>query len=330
MMPWDGTRRHGTLLALWTLVGASTGCELEEIAVVDVEEVVIAEVYANVAPSPEDNEILAFLHQTVGSEDVDAAEADLVAARVTVTRPADGLTVQLQNAAVTECIEEDRPEFPAACFLADSTGAAQLQPGDLLELDIELVDGGRLESESRVPGDFRLVGIPDRCRLEPDTLLPLRWTRAVSAWAYVNETSISGLPDALRPEGIVVEDDPLYLLGLSVSDADTTTIFPSEFGVFNRFELDQDVAVRLQDGLPDGTSAEITVTAVDRNYVNWARGGNFNPSGQVRVPSLRGDGSGVFGSTVGRRLLVAVSATPSPGLPACLPPSAGQESSGTT
>ncbi|NIR36178.1 MAG: hypothetical protein GWN02_08535, partial [Gemmatimonadetes bacterium] len=98
-----------------------------------------------------------------------------------------------------------------------------------------------------------------------------------------------------------MEDDPLYLLGLSVSVADTTITFPSEFGVFNRLDLDQDVAVRLQRGLPAGVSAEVTITAVDRNYVNWARGGSFNPSGQVRVPSLRGDGTGVFGSTVGRR-----------------------------
>ncbi len=141
--------------------------------------------------------------------------------------------------------------------------------------------------------------------------MPLRWSRAEGAWAYVNETSIAGLPDALAAEGIDVEDDPLYLLGLSVSVADTTITFPSEFGVFNRLDLDQDVAVRLQRGLPAGVSAEVTITAVDRNYVNWSRSGSFNPSGQVRVPSLRGDGTGVFGSTVGRRALVSVPAEPS-------------------
>lgn len=47
------------------------------------------------------------------------------------------------------------------------------------------------------------------------------------------------------------------------------------------------------------------MAAGDRNYVNWVRGGNFNPSGQVRVPSIVGDGTGVFASLVSReRILV--------------------------
>lgn len=292
-------------------------CELEEITVVEVEEVVLAEVYANVGGRTRSNQILAFLHQTLGSEDVDAAEADLVGSRVRVRRPADGLVISLRNAAITDCVEEERTEVPEACFLADSVDAVQVQPGDLLELTVDLVDGGRLEGETRVPGSFQLPGFPTQCRLGPDTLLPLAWTRSAGAWAYVNETAISGLPDALRSEGIIVQDDPLYLLGLSISDADTTIVFPSEFGVFNRFDLDQDLAVRLQEGLPLGASAEVTVTAVDRNYVNWARGGSFNPSGQVRVPSLRGDGSGVFASTVGRRLLVTTTQGPGPVVGAC-------------
>ena len=65
-----------------------------------------------------------------------------------------------------------------------------------------------------------------------------------------------------------------------------------------------------------GVTAEVSITAVDGNYVNWARGGNFNPSGQVRVPSLSGDGTGVFGTTVGRSFDVLVS-NESSGLPAC-------------
>jgi hypothetical protein len=287
---------------------ATSACELEEITVVEVEDVVIAEVYANMAEDPADNQILALLHRTLGSrttEDVNAAEAELVAADVTVRRPTDGLTIELSNAGVTDCLEEEQLDIPQACFLADSVDAVQIRPGDRLEVDIMLVDGGRLESGSRVPGSFELTEIPERCFLPPDTLMPLRWSRSQGAWAYVNETAISGLPEALRSEGIDVDEDPLYLLGLSISDSDTTITFPSEFGVFNRLDLDQDLAVRLQRGLPAGSSAEITITAVDRNYVNWSRGGNFNPSGQVRIPSLRGDGSGVFGSTVGQRILVS-------------------------
>jgi len=313
-----GTRPFPARALALVLAAASavaSACELDEITVVEVEDVVIAEVYVNLAEDPGENEVLGFLHTTVrtrDSEQVDSVEAELVAAQVIVRRPADGHTVRLRNAGITECVEEEQEGVPGACFLADSVDAAELRAGDLLALEIDLVDGGRMESGSRVPGSFELPGIPGQCQLEPDALLPLRWTSADGAWAYVNETAISDLPDALRSEGIVVDDDPLYLLGLSISDSDTTITFPSEFGVFSRFDLDQDVAVRLQEGLPEGSSAEITITAVDRNYVNWARGGNFNPSGQVRVPSLRGDGSGVFGSTVSRRILVSTNGSTYP------------------
>ena len=60
----------------------------------------------------------------------------------------------------------------------------------------------------------------------------------------------------------------------------------------------------------------MSIAAADRNYVNWVRGGNFNPSGQVRVPSVRGDGTGVFAATVVRSLRVF--AAP-PGAPYDLP-----------
>ena len=109
------------------------------------------------------------------------------------------------------------------------------------------------------------------------------------------------------------------LLGLSITANDTTIVFPAEFGVFDRFDLDQDIATALQEGLPAGTVAPVTIAATDRNYVNWARGGNFNPSGQVRVPSIQGDGTGVFGTFVVRGFEAVASATQPAGetLPAC-------------
>ena len=93
-------------------------------------------------------------------------------------------------------------------------------------------------------------------------------------------------------------------------------MFPSEFGVFDRFDLEQDLALRLQRGLPAGTDAVVTIAAVERNYVNWVRGGSFNPSGQVRVASLRGDGTGVFGAAVVRRFSVVAESGPG-GSPDC-------------
>ena len=75
------------------------------------------------------------------------------------------------------------------------------------------------------------------------------------------------------------------------------------------------------EGTPAFLKARVSVAAVERNYTNWARGGTFNPSGQVRIPSLRGDGTGFFGATVVKTMTVIVPPHPSwPGaeqLPAC-------------
>ena len=286
----------------------SAGCELEEITIVDV---VIAEIYVHLAEDPTENEIRAFLHRTVG-----ASRSGLVPdARITVRR-ADGLTLDLVASQLEDCSGSFPPEGSGACFLADPAQTPSLSPGDLLEVEVTVVDGGTLFGAARVPSSFQIDAVPATCRLAPNTLMPIRWAPSEGAWAYVNETLIRGLPDALEPEGIVVEEDPLYLLGLSISVQDTTIVFPSEFGVFNRFELDQDVGVRLQSGLPPSTTADVTITAVERNYVNWARSGNFTPSGQVRVPSLRGDGTGVFAATVNRRFVV-FSSEPGGSLPDC-------------
>lgn len=292
------------------LVAVSAACELREITLVEVENVVVAEIYANIAADPGDNEIRAFLHRTVGS--VRDGLDDLDRARITVRR-ADGMTIRLAPDPRSSCLASVPVEETGTCFLSDSTEASSLRAGDLLEVEVELPDEGRLSGATRVPAPFDIAGVPRSCRLEPDTPMALHWSRSEGAWAYLDETSVHGLPEALAAEGIEMDDDPLYLLGLSISAGDTTVVFPSEFGIFNRFELDQDVALRLQRGLPAGTTADVTITAVERNYVNWARQGTFNPSGQVRVPSLLGDGTGVFAGAVSRHLLI-VSDPPGEGL----------------
>jgi hypothetical protein len=289
------------------------GCDLEEVAVVEVENVVIAEIYVDLSSDPAENIARAFLHRTVGLEGDQLDE--LIDAVVTVSR-VGGLTFALAPAAVDRCLESSPEPEPGACFIAEAEVAA-LSPGDLIEVRVDLPDGGVIGGAARLPGAFELDAVPATCWLPPNTLMDIEWSRAQSAWAYINETSIRGLPDALAGEGIFLDDDPLYLLGLSISDTDTSITFPSEFGVFNRLDLEQDVAVRLQQGLPADVTAEVTITAVDRNYVNWARGGQFNPSGQVRIPSLRGNGSGVVAATVGRRFLVISTSTPDLGTPMC-------------
>ncbi len=290
-------------------------CDLEEIMIVEIEDVVIAEIYVNLAEDPTENEVRAYLHYTVGAPGSGGNE--LSSALIVVSRP-DGLRLTLVENQLEACLDSLPTVGDGVCFLADPAQTPNLSPGDQVEVEVTFADGGTLFGAARVPSSFQIDGISTACRLDPDTLLPLLWSSSDGAWAYVSETSISGLTAALEPEGIVVEedDDPLHLLGLSISDQDTTTVFPSEFGIFDRFDLDHDLATRLQEGLPDSTTAEVSITAVEGNYVNWARGGNFNPSGLVRVPSLRGDGTGVFAATVSRRFTVVSSDQASP-LPDC-------------
>lgn len=294
-----------------------TGCELQDVTVVEEEDVVVAEAYALVGvPGRElgiQNRLWVFLGRTRGGEDLPSVLRD---ARVEVTRPADGVRFRLERAELDECVSDPSRERPGVCYDA-GVAAVGLRPGDELELDILLSDGRALEGRTRIPGAFRVENDASECVLPPNTSFEVRWTRSDGARAYVNETRIDGLDVALGEEGVEAPEE-LYLLGLSLSASDTTIVFPGEFGIFDRFDLDQELTVRLQQGLPDGTQATVGISAADRNYVNWARGGNFNPSGQVRVPSVRGDGTGVFGSIVMRRFGVFVgSSDPSGALPRC-------------
>ena len=308
------SRKYSALLSLVLTTLVLSGCELEEVTVVEVNEVVIAEIYLDITSDPGGNIARAFLHRTVGLGGVDTLPS-LTESTVTMTRN-DGYSFVLTAEATDECLESSPLEEPGACFVSELP-VTSIGPGDIVEVRVELPGGGRITGASRVPGDFEVSSIPTLCVLAPNTLMTVTWSSSSEAWAYLNETSIRGLPEALRGSGVEVTDDPLYLLGLSISDSDTTVVFPSEFGIFNRFTSGYaDLARRLQTGLPLGVTAEVSITAVDGNYVNWARGGNFNPSGQVRVPSLSGDGTGVFGTTVGRSFDVLVS-NESSGLPAC-------------
>ncbi|MEX2466009.1 MAG: hypothetical protein WD995_03820 [Gemmatimonadota bacterium] len=298
-----------------TLLWIFAGCELQETTFVEVEDVIVAEAYALVGvPSPDlgiENRLWVFLGRTVGG----SADLSVRGARVVVRRP-DGVRFDLERVAIENCVSDRERERPGTCYDA-GVSAIALRPGDELDLDIELPDGRELQGSTRIPGDFRVEGDLQECSLAPDTPFEVRWTAADGARAYVNETRIDGLDRTLAAEGITAPDE-LYLLGLSISASDTTIVFPGQFGVFDRFDLDQELTVRLQRGLPDGTEAIVGISATDGNYVNWARGGNFNPSGQVRIPSVRGDGTGVFASTVMRRFGVFVgSAAPEDVLPSC-------------
>ena len=79
-------------LAISLVVLGVSGCELQEITLVDFVDVLVAEVYVTLAGDSEDNVVRAFLHGTpAGAESGSQTFDD---ARVTVTR-ADGLTLTL-------------------------------------------------------------------------------------------------------------------------------------------------------------------------------------------------------------------------------------------
>jgi hypothetical protein len=305
--------RSGAYLAT---AAALAGCELNEVTIAEARDVVVAEVLVQVGRNT--NRVTAFLHRTETGGDGRVPDADI---RVTVNGRAE---LPLIEADWVECLVAEEGVGPPAegtCYVASPIDANRLAPADRLDLEIRLRDGGLLSAQTVVAGDFELVAPnPPTCTIPPLQTYEMRWTSAPGAWAYVSETRIEGLSDALDDPEIEIETDPLDLLGVSVSAADTTIVFPAEFGLFDRFDLDRDLALVLQEGLPEGTRATVLVGAADRNWVNWVRGGNFNPSGQVRVPSVQGDGTGVFGSVVLRTARFSADpTTASPGLEPCAP-----------
>jgi len=305
---------------LGMLAAVSAGCELEEITLIEAEDVVVAEVYVQVSATRNgDSRVTAWLHRTLGAG---APSSRPVPGADVLVTDEHGFSLELAEAEERTCVWATPVEGTGTCYTTTAEFAGRIRPGDALEVEITLPGGGVLRGNSTVPGDFRLLTPAGEgtCAVEPRSPLEVRWTGSAGARAYVNETLISGLRAALEPRGIEVERDPLYLLGLSISSSDTTIVFPGEFGVFERFDLDQALALALQDGLPEGTEADVTITATDRNYVNWVRGGNFNPSGPVRIPSLRGDGTGVFATSVSRSFTATVG---SAGVPATTPRCAG-------
>lgn len=289
-------------------------CQIQEITVAEPESVSIAEIYFRVTDGVSDG--FALLHQTTGG-----AGVLLRGSRVFVTG-ASGLTVEMEDETVlVECVSGLPPAgFQGQCFRLTQQGATLVRPGARLDVRIELPGGGVLSGTVRMPGDYTLLTpapTSGECRVLPGTQLPVRWTPSAGAWAYLPEATVFGLEVALLPAGIRVPTDPLTLQGISISEADTTILFPAQFGIFNRFSSDREVLVALQQGFPPTSpvAGRVWVSALERNAVNWNRGGNFNPSGTVRIPSIFGDGTGVVAGVVNRSFVFTTRA--GLGLPLC-------------
>lgn len=301
-----------------------SSCELQEVTLAEppVELLVVEGLVQVGLPAPEGgpfsiDRISVFLHRTV--QGVDGFNRPEPGALVQVIR-SDGVVYRLRELLdPSACVSSTPISGTGTCYLlaaSDLNELPALAPGDSLALEVQALDGRVLTGRTVIPGAFELYGPSNEevCTITADEPFPMAWSQAEGSWAYVAETQMYGLRAALEPRGIEVELDPLFLVGISISARDTTIVFPAQFGVFERFELDREVAQVLQQGLPPSSWAEIVVSAVDRNYVNWVRGGNFNPSGTVRIASVQGDGTGFFGSSMSRWLEVLVNPPPQGGI----------------
>ena len=308
---------HGLLGATLYL---SAGCSLTDVAIAEPDDVIVAEVQVVLTLAPHTDELTltawALLHRThqpEGAPSISGAVVEVSADPTRVVRLEEQDSVGICIAGHSLGRDTLKVEFSSdlACYLSEVT-PSPFDPGEKLSVRITAPDGRVLAGVSRLPGGFSLVGLDQsygRCRLEPDTNYRFRWTSATEAWAYVGDARFEGLRRALAPRGIQAPDT-LYLLGIAIGREDTTIVFPRQFGVFEFFnadEVERDILRELWKGLPEGVTADIAIAATDRNWVNWERGGNFNPSGQVRIPSVFGDGTGVFATATRRKVWVSSS-----------------------
>lgn len=278
----------------------AAACELQDVTIANPGAGVIAELFLQ-ADAPRQ---LALLHRTFG-----ATTDNRVPGAVIEVRDAAGRVMTFEPVEDGDCLDLDADRFGldvGSCYGSVEPAPFRIAPAAAYSLRITLPDGGVLTGRTTVPAAFTVTSPPDvRCAIPVDSSLELRWTASAGAWVYVAETSLAGIRDALRPRGIDVPRDPLRLFGLAVTRQDTAIVFPTEFGLFDRADVELGpVLLALRGGLPAGVEADVVILAADRNYVNWVRGGSFNPSGVIRVPSIAGDGTGVFGSLypVRRRL----------------------------
>lgn len=299
-----------------------SGCTIADVTVAPGDDRLVVEAVLRTSARMQ----LILLHRAVQAG-VAEGEPD---AQVVVTR-GDGLRVTFQQTAAAVCYAVD-PAYQAAedpvdirgtCYASPPEFGDWVLPGFTYDLTVRTTAGEEALGRTTVPGLFNLNGVPFSrfddlpppvCALPPLTPLPLTWTQAAGAWGYIAPLRVDGLR-AVLPDTFNAPD-PLQLVGVSVSARDTSLVLPGEFGVFDRFDFDQNLLRLLQTGLPAGVTVRVVVAAADRNYINGVRGGAFNPSGPIRISSIVGDGVGVFGSLVPLTALMNV-ATPAPGERPC-------------
>jgi hypothetical protein len=302
------TRRTLRAAAALAMAALAASCSLTEVTTAPGDDVLFVEGVLR-TDLPIQQVLLA--HTLAGT--VARGEPD---ARVTVTGPAGDVHVFSRGSQRCFSVESvyvtgDSLDFNGTCYR--STDEGWLRPGAVYDLRVETTDGRVVRGRTRVPASFAIPSLPPPapqttasvCSLAPDSAFTLLWTASDSAYGYVADAQILGLSKSLSGHGFDVPD-PLELQGFSVSRTDTTLVVPTELGVFDRFLYNDQLLLAIRNGFPEGTQVDLVLAAVDRNWVNSARGGNFNPSGEVHVSTVVGDGVGVFAAINARRAVVVV------------------------
>ena len=190
------------------------------------------------------------------------------------------------------------------CYKA-STPSAHFAPGEKLSLEIIAPNGKTLSGTSTLPDTFlpEQLSVRDgHCRLNPDTSYEIRWTRVEGGWTYIAEARFTGLPLSLWASRYPLHLRTSWMASRSRADM----VFPRALVEGGVTRNARKAARRLETGLPWGVTADLAVAAVDRNWANWIRPGRYTSNGEARIPSVFGDGTGMFGT--GTRWMVTTEA----------------------
>ena len=289
------TSSRGFRWALPALLPLLAACELGWTAVEE-EALVAASVTVVLTVDPADS--------TVRSTDIlallvrDSVDGRVPGASVRVTNGSDRTLTLEELPDTSEACLTDR-EVPAAgtCYIA-SVPSAYFAPLEELTLLVNTPDGKELYGFSRIPGLFtpsRLSLQDGRCRVNPETNYRINWSPIRSSWAHIAEAEFMGLRDNLWDE-----PGPLYLTAawMAAPPSRSQMEFPRKLIEADVPFSARKAARRLETGLPWGVTVDLAVAAIDRNWTNWIRPGQINVAGEVPVPSVFGDGTGMFGTAV--------------------------------
>ena len=303
------------------------GCKLTDVEIVPSPELVVAAVTVVLTvddplqPSQAELSVVALITRSERSQSYEIPGAKV---RI-IGEHGQSMLLQEVPDPVATCLaphRRDGARHPSggSCYIG-RVWPSPITPGERLSLEVALPDGRLLTGASRLPGFLSPSGLSltnGRCRLQPDTGYRFAWSPVPGASAVVAEAQLAGLGEHWS------RDDPLYLPVTLRGRDHTTMVFPRDF-LYELIEREEWELHRvLHKGLPAGAAADVMIGAVDRNWANWIRV-RRGLEGEVRVPSVFGDGTGWFGTAVGWKLGIESRETDPEAdddLPLCGPPTA--------